>query len=94
MTYLQQLAALSTIVGIVCYALLAQFLSRHLNDRLLRAMFVFFLIQGAVFSAFFVLEVMMNISVVDPIYGMWRPVIFRSLQSGAALWLLWVLTHK
>ena len=94
MTALQLLAAFFTIIGVICYALLANFLSRQLYDPILRAMFIFFLIQAIVFGAFFVMEIVMNVSVIDPVYGIWRPAIFRSLQSVAALWLLWVLTHK
>ena len=94
MTTLELLAAFFTGTGLACYIMLTQFFSRNLKDPLLRALFIFFLINALVFASFFGLEVIMHVSVVDPVYGAWRPVIFRGLQSTAVLWLLWVLTHK
>ena len=94
MTTLELLAAFFTGTGLACYVMLAIFFARRLEDPLLRALFAFFFINAIVFASFFGLEVIMRISVVDPIYGIWRPVVFRGMQTVAVLWLLWVLTHK
>lgn len=92
---IEWLTELFTAIGLVCYAQLAfLFWRAGRADALRTALFGFFAILAVVFGVQLIVEVISNVSRIDPVYGSWRPVFARGMQAFAAVWLLVALGRK
>ena len=95
MTWIQIATHVSTIVVFLCLLAIAMFFVRaSWSDRLMSAMYVFFAVSAALYGLLAAFEIFGGLSLVDPIYGKVRPIVFRGVQAIASVWLVWELYRK
>lgn len=78
-------------VILVCAAMLASFFSRGRADPVMNALFLFFATFTALYAGINIAEVLVNVSMVDPEYAMFRGLVFRSGVAAAFVWLTYAL---
>lgn len=71
----------------IAFSLIAAFFWRGRKDRIMSALFIFFAVNAVIFGAVLFSEAFINISVIDPIYGKYRPLVIRGATLSAACWL-------
>ena len=91
------LALLSQLLAVgvaVAFAMISAFMWNGRDDRIMGALFLFFAMNTVIFSGLVFSEAFINIPVLDPTYGSYRPVVIRGLTLLVALGLVWRLYRR
>lgn len=88
MTALQITTQVATIAVAVCFVLIALFFRRGRNDKVMNALYVFFAVTATLYGGLCVIEVIGNVDLTDPVYGVFRPIVFRGTQALVAVLLV------